>query len=357
MPFKTLFRRLQAKRQALFLQLGKILLDRTPPPFGRAPSPEHLRSVLFLRQDGKIGDFIVSAFALREIKKNHPHIRIGVLCSDKNRHLFADAAHIDELHQVKAKSLTDYYRTARKLAGRYDAVIEPTRVFRLRDLVLLRFLAAPFNIGLDKADYRLFNLNISDTRQHYSDIYRRALELLGFDNPDTRPMLPENPQSKRDISAFLAENDLDGYTALNFFGAAKSRRFSQEAIGRVLAELTQTFARHRFVLLTAPDTAAQLQDWCAVYPQCFVYGQTRSIADSIELIRHALAVVSPDTAIVHIAAALDKPTIGLYQDNPQNLANWYPKTEQATLLFFRQHIDEIQAPDIAEALRPHIPDT
>ena len=58
-------------------------------------------------------------------------------------------------------------------------------VFRPRDLVLLRALNCPYNIGLDKADWRIFNLNIADKSQHFSDIYRIALEKMWIFGIDT----------------------------------------------------------------------------------------------------------------------------------------------------------------------------
>ena len=38
-----------------------------------------IKKLLFLRYDGKIGDYIVSSFAFREIKKCYPHIQIDVI--------------------------------------------------------------------------------------------------------------------------------------------------------------------------------------------------------------------------------------------------------------------------------------
>lgn len=349
--FKSLWRKWKTHWQHCMLQWGKSILDRNPPPFAQSLQPENIRGILFLRQDGKIGDFIVSSFAFREIKKSYPHIRVGVVCSDKNCDLFVGQPYIDHLHPVKAKSKWSYFHTAKQLAGKYDVVIEPTQALRLRDLILLHFLNAPFNIGLNKADYRLFNLNIDNTQQHYIDIYQNALRLCGFVKLDTRPLLPENAQSKQQVQEFLNKNDLnDGYTAINFFGAARSRRFDDAHIRSILTALLAAFKRQQFVLLSYPPVTAQLVALCQEYPRCFIYENTQTIAENIELIRHAGCVISPDTAIVHIAAALDKPILGLYQNNPQNLANWHPKTQHTELLFFNQHIHEIQAANIVEKL-------
>ena len=61
------------KLKALRLKVGKWMLDKS----SRSNNPqslEHPKSFLFLRQDGKIGDYIVSSFVFREIKKFNPLI-------------------------------------------------------------------------------------------------------------------------------------------------------------------------------------------------------------------------------------------------------------------------------------------
>ena len=56
------------------------------------------------------------------------------------------------------------------------------------------------------------------------------------------------------------------------------------------------------------------------------------------------------TAIVHIAAALNKKIVALYREDPQNFANWQPKSQQVHLLFFKQHIEEITPQQMVAAL-------
>jgi ADP-heptose:LPS heptosyltransferase len=51
-----------------------------------------VRKVLILRND-KIGDMIVTAALLRELKKNYPHWQIDVAASSANRDVIADNPH------------------------------------------------------------------------------------------------------------------------------------------------------------------------------------------------------------------------------------------------------------------------
>lgn len=38
-----------------------------------------VKSILFLRYDGKIGDMVINTFVFREIQKRYPDIKIGVV--------------------------------------------------------------------------------------------------------------------------------------------------------------------------------------------------------------------------------------------------------------------------------------
>ena len=166
MTAKTLFKAIKKRLQTLRIRAGKAWLDRAPVPSEKPLAPENIGGMLFLRQDGKIGDYIVSSFAFREIKKSAPHIRIGVVCTEANRSLFDANPHIDAVHIVQAKSSRSYRETGRSIAGQYDVVIDPTVLVRNRDLVLIRSISAPYNIGFAKENYHIFNRNIADKKQH-----------------------------------------------------------------------------------------------------------------------------------------------------------------------------------------------
>ena len=70
--------KLKETLQKIRLMIGKLILDKKTPKNATALSP---KKILFLRQDGKIGDYIVSSFIFREIKKFNSEIKIGVVCT------------------------------------------------------------------------------------------------------------------------------------------------------------------------------------------------------------------------------------------------------------------------------------
>lgn len=119
--------------QKIRLKLGKLLLDKTNLPNNIINID--IRNILFLRQDGKIGDYVVSSFVFREIKKFNPHIKIGVICTKQNAYLFKQNPYIDQLYYVKKKSILDYIKCGLAIQKeQYDLVIDPTIMIRNRDL-------------------------------------------------------------------------------------------------------------------------------------------------------------------------------------------------------------------------------
>ena len=63
--------------RVLRLSIGKRLLDK------KSGDSVKARRILFMRQDGKLGDYMVSSFCYREIKNYDPTIHIAVVCTKK----------------------------------------------------------------------------------------------------------------------------------------------------------------------------------------------------------------------------------------------------------------------------------
>lgn len=170
--------KLKDKLRYFRLIFGKFFLDKKKIESALNGLP---KKILFLRQDGKIGDYIVSSFVFREIKKQSPETQIGVVCSRKNAYLFEYSPYIDQLYFVRTKNIGDYLACGKQLAKeQYDVVIDPTVTLRNRDLLFLRTINAKAYIGYDKLDYKIFTASVQNERQHFAQIYKQALEACRF---------------------------------------------------------------------------------------------------------------------------------------------------------------------------------
>lgn len=327
------------------LAIGKCFLDKHIAPKNSVTLPSQPRFVC-LRQDGKIGDYIVSSFLFREIKRHWPEARIEVIASAKNQYLFRHNPHIDQIHLLKGKSLYTARQLGRELtqAQPFDVLIDPTEVLRNRDLMLIRSLKARINAGFHKENFGLFNLSIPANNQHISAVYAEILTQLGVPQVNTDYDLPTDPTAETTVAEFKAQHALHDYLVVNFYGAKKSRHFSDHKAVALLQTLRQQCPEHTLILLNQPDK----QDHIAAILTAFndanthALSQPKSIFESVALIRDAQAVISPDTAIVHIAAGFHKPLMAFYCKDDVSLRLWHPNNVATTkIIRYHDHVDEI----------------
>lgn len=326
------------------IHLGKLIIDNRKR--NDYHKPVSIKKILFLRQDGKIGDYIVSSFVFRELKKHNPEIKIGVVCTKKDAYLFQQNPHIDQLYFVKKRSIADYIKCGLILRREhYDAVIDPTISLKNRDLMLLRLIGAKNYVGYKKSDYKLFNSNI-EGNYHFSELYRLALEKLGICIDDTTYDIPYNAQSAVEINTFLTDNKIRHYTAINFYGAYRIKKVNNENIKKYLHYLNERLNNKQLVLLSYPEVTPILKKLSSKYDNIFVH-DTHTIFHTIELIRHCDQLISTDTSTVHIASGFNKPIIAIYKNDEIAFTHWRPMSKGDThILFYPDNINQISPQQI-----------
>ena len=112
-----------------------------------------IKKILFLRYDGKIGDYIVTSWVYREMKRQRPDIQIDVVGISKNENLFLNNRNIDKFYKLKKSKKLFMYFLAKKLRfENYDVIIDPTEHLRKRDIFFIKNIRAKLVFGYDKGN-------------------------------------------------------------------------------------------------------------------------------------------------------------------------------------------------------------
>ena len=77
--------------------------------------PSKINRILFLRTDGKIGDYIISSFIFREIKKYYPNIKIDVVSDKSLEDLLKLNKNIDEYYIFDRKKIFEWRKTFKNI--------------------------------------------------------------------------------------------------------------------------------------------------------------------------------------------------------------------------------------------------
>jgi ADP-heptose:LPS heptosyltransferase len=142
--------------------------------------------------------------------------------------------------------------------------------------------------------------------------------------------------------------------AFNRYGHRRGKLFSRSRAIQLIREINRAYKEAAIVLLCSPatkDETIRIQHELEL-ANVYAATSTRTIRDSAAILYHADLVVTPDTSIVHIACAFDKPQICVYRDRTE-LKLWRPMSDKAIVLLPQspsRHVDDVNLAEFSEAL-------
>ena len=299
------------------LGIGKMIWDRKEKKSlellqGDRVDMKKIKSILFLRYDGKIGDMVINTLLFREVKKVYPDIKIGVVGRGAAKDIIKFNSYVDEIYEYekgKESSLGERVR-----AEGYDVVIDFSEMLRVNQMKLINLCGGKINIGLDKEDWKLFDLSVAENKDykntdHVTVRYGAYLKKLGIDSYKKQyDIYLEDSEEK------ITELDSVGIV-LNPYGASKHKHFNSETL-RFIIESLNSIGRDA-TLIYSPDKYVELQNFVKNNSDLNVKlaENIKSILDSAKIIKQSEGVITPDTSIVHIASVFNKKLISVYPPN------------------------------------------
>ena len=242
------------------------------------------------------------------------------------------------------------YFLAKKLRVEdYDVLIDPTEVLRNRDLFFIKNINAKINFGYDKGNVNLFSKSINKNSKTMVDVYKEILENLGFCNLDSNYEVPINVSSEKKIDEYLKSNRIDKYIAMNFFGAGKRRKFTPKKATELIVKVRNEYPEHKIIILNSPKDKKALfkiikRIKCLDSNSNIFYNEDfKTIYDAISLINKSDIVITPDTAVVHIAKGLKKNIIAFYSENKENYEKWGLSIDEKKnrIYFYNENINNL----------------
>ena len=326
------------------LKIGKYIWDRKDKVKileGNGFLEENdIKSILFLRYDGKIGDMVVNSLMFREIKKVYPDIKIGVVARGAAIDIIKDNPNVNKIYE--------YYKDRKKIKDlalkikeeKYDLLIDFSEMLRVNQMMLINLSGARINIGIEKENWKLFDvsLNVRDFNQHISELYIKILKFLGI----------KNINSSYDVfsSDYLLKSlDLENkkYCVFNPYAASKHRSFSIKNIEKI-SKIILEKKYESLILIGSKNKIKELKKLDISKENKVKIVETKGMSEVAELIKGADLIVSPDTSIVHLGKAFDKKMICIYRKElgkeDKNSILWGPNSEKAKVIFVEEKIKD-----------------
>ena len=312
-----------------------------------------IKSILFLRYDGKIGDMIVNSLMFREIKKVYSDIKIGVVARGAAIDIIRDNPNVDKIYE--------YHKDRKKIKDlaliikeeKYDLLIDFSEMLRVNQMMLINLCRARFNIGLDRKEWKLFDLSIESGKdfkwtEHITKRYLAYLIKLGLKKENINISYDIYLKDEKKYEVFFNEIKESKKLILNPYGASKHKSFNIETLENIITYLKDKDIA--IILTYFGDKYKELEFLEKKYKYVYIPKKIESILDTAILIKKSDYVISPDTSIVHIASAFNKKMITVYPPKGGKYGVdhlvWAPKSEYSRVIFCKDKIGNYDEIDI-----------
>ncbi|WP_193002361.1 glycosyltransferase family 9 protein [Vibrio litoralis] len=325
---KTQNRALRNKIKAWKLARTSQKYDKDPLS-GSSPKIADVRSLAILRWDNKLGDAIMCGVFIQALQQYRPDIKVTVISPDFCANWLKKATHCDIILCGKRSQKTAI--EFRQYRGQFDAVIELGSSFDFKELTALYQLGAPINIGYEKFSHPIFNINIDSSAVHFKDRYLAVAKLF---IPNTSLKNIEIPIIPFNESATLPTLSNNKNIAINLFGSSKYRQFSEVEAIKLLTRWLTEFPVDHLYLMPVPDKVSLLKHIVKKInnDRVSLISETPSLELTLKLLSKVDLCFTPDTSVVHMASALNTPTLAIYADDPTNLKEWHPLSSRYEVL-------------------------
>ena len=302
--------------------------------------------ILFFSHDGKLGDAVVNTAFVAGVRALVPDAQIDVLASSASMDFWRKHRDIRRVWKFQNPGLVECLKTSWAIRQEhFDYLVTFKRRFRSEKTRLMLALANPtkgFIAEEGRQDGQI---------QHAVHKSRDSLNaIFGAAAAD----LPLNYQLGFDIAAASDMNASDGKTdvvLVNLFAAEPNRTVVTEVAAELLKELSAVLPHSQLCLLCTEDTlvqaeAAQMRSGVS----CRIVNTQMDFTRLIAVCARADLIISPDTSLVHIASALGKPVLGIFQDDGIKSIEWAPRSVRSEIVIAPSK-DSIHGFSVAEVVQ------
>lgn len=300
---------------------------------------------ILLVQLGTIGDMVLATPIFRTLRNAYPNASIDVITSIINSPLIDDNPHVNNYYVLDKSplKLLPMFFLLRKT--KYDYLIDPKDHYSSESRYIAKFIKAKTKIGFNPENENYFNLPIDSAEDnknlHLSQRILIPLKYLNipYNESDTQIELFLSHESVNYAKGFL--NKLPNRTniLLNLSAGSFDRMWNENKWNEFLNYLN--YNNYNIILTYMPKHNV-IAERILENHKLNVF-RSRGLKDILSIINLSDIIITPDTAVVHIASAFNKPLLSLYTGLK------YPYIKFAPL-------SKISETLIAESDCPHIHD-
>lgn len=288
-----------------------------------------MKKILVIRY-GTIGDTIFASAFYRELRNAMPDAQIDVLVDEIAEGVIVNCPYINGIFHIKGKYKN--YWAYITLFSKYDTVyfLKNDKFF-----TIIAYLAGVKNrIGFDVKRNKFLTLKSPyNEDRHEIDCYLDLLRVSNIPvNSDRTELWTDktNDYKANEISSFISGKKI----LIQAYSRFPQKNWLNEYWVETIKFLSNKLQAHVFFAGGKKDIKnyqnifEEIKDSVDIMP-IDMCGKL-SISETISLVKNMDMVIGIDSGVIHIAAALNKPSILLH--GPTSLVRWKPRSENCMVL-------------------------
>lgn len=333
---KIFLHRLQKYRDGIRRAIALFFFDRERQVVLSQPDLTPRKQIVLVRWDAKLGDTIVTSWLFREIRKHDPSLQLVVIAPESFKSMFLNDMGADRVVLApKRPTFADIRRIAKEV-GPAQYAMHMAEHLKPTDIYLLAKLDSRYVIGLDD-EVKTINIKAGALTQgqHFADKVAVLMQHLGVNHFDQSYIVPFDAQAEARTDAWWPKRPV---IIFNPIGRGHARQLSLAKAVAVVEYIVKITSADVLVL-TDPSQrrfAQALKQQISQKERVFLTlpdPSVQTVGDLFANIRRCQAMVSVDTATVHIATGLNKPVFAFYNpkqnDHDFNFVSWSPRSARS----------------------------
>jgi ADP-heptose:LPS heptosyltransferase len=336
------FRHLNHMRIDFLRSLKLKIFSFVLSPISRFQAEPISDNFIILRMDDKLGDSITATGFLRELKLSNPNQHICVVAGASTLSVYQACEFIDEVILAKKgvfNTISLFFKLNRK---NYLYIINTSHILNPRVIFLTSLLKAYKKITFENFNIKLFSdhIAVDFVNEHITERYRKIFSLLGLEAKDLHYSININDSELIKAKAYVSElkKKFSQIIILNSFAGARLRNFNETTSKNIVESILVLFPQAVVISIANEGDHRILSQWIDKKKSNWIHNNDfKTIEENAALLSVSDLIITPDTAWVHIASALNKKLVAIYREetNPNEINSviWAPYKTQFEIVF------------------------
>ena len=317
-------------------------------------------NVLFLRYD-RIGDMVITTPVFREIKLVYPHIKITVIASTANQDVLTNNPYVDNIiTNHKNNLLSDLSSLLKLRKQKFDVCIEfdhsviPHAIIRLKVIKPKKVISVKKDgrYGVDGSELLMYDFYTEKpSNAHFRDIWLATLTPFGVKPKSNVYDLFITDTQQKQAQNFIKQYSSKFLVGINLEGAVKGKKIKFSELWQICQGLHKANNNIQVIILTTPGNLQSIYEKVTESSLDYVVTsyKTDTILDAAALISQLDLIITPDTSIVHIASAFNKPVVTINENNQDSYQLFSP-TSNLNKTVFSPKKDALEGYDVQKVI-------